>query len=250
PFSQIYDLPESAARAWDGNPGEAARAVAALGSPTGGEVALEEVPEIAPQSLSLNVSNSCNLSCSYCYASRGNFGGRQARAMTFETARGAIEQLLRGGDPTAPFTIGFLGGEPFVNRRLIHDVVRFARARAVERSLDVRYSVTTNGTLLESADLELVRSHPFAVTVSIDGDEFVHDGQRPESRPGHRSWSETIARVRPLLERPGRAKVAARATVTRFFLDVKRIFAGLRAQGFRDIGLSPLRHASPEAGPI
>jgi uncharacterized protein len=243
PFSQIYDLPGRAAAEWDSDPARAAEAIAGLTEPAEGDVALGEVPEPAPQSISLNVSNACNLSCSYCYASRGDFGGRQSEPMSATTARAAVDRLLDGGDPDAPFTVGFLGGEPFVNRRLIRDVVEYAARRAAARVLDVRFSVTTNGTLLEPDDLALLRMHSFAVTVSVDGDQAVHDRQRPESRPGRASWAETVRRVRPLLESPGRARIAARATVTRSALDPARLFRALVKLGFADIGLSPLRRA-------
>ena len=243
PFSQIYDLPPRAAAEWDADPARAARTIATLERPAIGDVALGEVPEPPPQSISLNVSSSCNLSCSYCYASRGNFKGLQPEPMSTDIARAAVDRLLDGGDRSAPFTVGFLGGEPFVNRRLIREVVEYSARRAASRGLDVRFSVTTNGTLLEADDIELLRSHSFAVTVSVDGDQAVHDRQRPESRPGHDSWAETVRRVTPLLDTPRRAKVAARSTVTRTAIDPARLFGALVEIGFHDIGLSPLRKA-------
>ena len=250
PFSQIYDLPGRSGVAWDSEPTQAAAAIAMLREAIDGEVALGETVTPAPQSISLNVSNACNLSCSYCYASRGNFDGLQARSMSLETARAAVDSLLANGDPSAPFTVGFLGGEPFVNRRLVHDVVDYASRCGTERRLDVRFSVTTNGTLLTEDDLELLRSRRFAVTVSIDGEELIHDQQRPDARPGHRSWSTTIAAVRPLLANPGLCQIAARTTVTRLCLDPARSFAALYAVGFRDIGFSPLRSAPSSSGAL
>src|ERR1700759_265260 len=87
-----------------------------LAEPTDGEAALEDLAEPQPQSISLNVSSSCNLTCGYCYAGRGSFGGAQPSPMDWPTARAAIDRLLADVDPSAPITIGFLGGEPFVNR--------------------------------------------------------------------------------------------------------------------------------------
>ena len=86
---------------------------------------------------------------------------------------------LAGADPARPITIGFLGGEPLRNRSLVHAVVALADRLAQQRHLDVRYSITTNGTLFTDADLELFRNHRFAVTVSVDGDAVAHDAQRP-----------------------------------------------------------------------
>ena len=132
-----------------------------------------------PQHLSLNVSASCNLACGYCYAGQGGFQGSQPAAMDFITARLAVDRLLAGVDRSRPATIGFIGGEPFVNRRLIRRVVDYASGAACRAGADLRFSVTTNGTLLNDSDCELLRRHRFAVTVSIDGSAEVHDAQRP-----------------------------------------------------------------------
>ncbi|MGH6908554.1 MAG: radical SAM protein [Phenylobacterium sp.] len=236
--SRLYDLPPGA-----GEPSSAL--LEALSGPHAGEDPLDEISQPNPQSLSLNVSNACNLACGYCYAGRGAFEGRQPRGMTFEVARAAVDQLLKGAEPTAPITIGFMGGEPFVNRRLIHQVVAYAQAAA--GGLDVRHSVTTNATLLTPEDLDLLRSVPFAVTVSLDGGQEVHDAQRPTAR-GEGSWERAVQAVRPLLMRPGQARVAARVTVTRDRLDLRAHFANLAAVGFTEIGFSPLRSAPDGAG--
>jgi uncharacterized protein len=132
-----------------------------------GEAPLDAIAEPAPQSISLNVSSSCNLACGYCYAARGAFGGKQAAPMDRRTAQDAVDRLVAVADPSHPMTIGFLGGEPFVNRNLVHHIVDYAAKLARARCLDIRFSVTTNATLLQADDLDLIRAHPFAVTVSL-----------------------------------------------------------------------------------
>ena len=194
----------------------------------------------APQSLSLNVSSSCNLSCGYCYADRGGFGGAQAQAMTFDVAKAAVERLIAGADPARPITIGFLGGEPLRNRGLVHAVVALADRLAEQRHLDVRYSITTNGTLVTDADIELFRSHRFAVTVSVDGDAVAHDAQRP-LRNGSGSFAQLARRVQPLLTDPGLAQVAARMTVRSGRFELKRRLDAVWSLGFAEAGVAPLR---------
>ena len=169
PYTRIFDL------AGDADIVSLGAAAEFLAEPADGEAPLDAIAEPAPQSISLNVSSSCNLSCGYCYAARGNFGGAQARPMDWPTALAAIDRLLDDADPNAPITVGFLGGEPFVNRRLIHRAVAYATSLAIRRGLDVRFSVTTNGTLLEPDDVVLLQTHPFAVTVSLDGPAGIHD---------------------------------------------------------------------------
>ena len=171
---------------------------------TGPRLHLGAVPPVAPQSISLNLTSACNLACSYCYAGRGSFGGAQTGSMTAAIAEAAVDRLLAGCDRRARATIGFLGGEPFLRRDLLAHVVAYASRRAATLGQPLVFSVTTNGTQLHPADLELLRTHPFAVTVSLDGGRAGprpappdagrrgqlgrHDGRRPPAarrpRPG------------------------------------------------------------------
>jgi uncharacterized protein len=246
PFTRIFDLPAAEAATLDSDSAALDRLVHSLAEPAPGEAALDLIVEPAPQSISLNVSSSCNLGCSYCYADRGSFGGRQATPMTWTAAQAAIDRLLAVAEPDHPITIGFLGGEPFVNRRMIHQAVDHASAEASRRGLDVRFSVTTNGTLLRPDDLALMRSHPFAVTVSLDGAAELNDTQRP-MRAGGPGWRRVVERIEGLLADPGQAKVAARATVTRLDLDVLGRLEALAAVGFPEVGVAPLRSTPDSA---
>jgi uncharacterized protein len=238
--SRIFDLPAEAAAVFDEGSGEAEALADALGRSTVTEEPLEAVSAPAPQSLSLNVSSSCNLTCSYCYAARGSFGGLQSEPMPWEVARAAIDRLLTVADPDAPITIGFLGGEPFVNRSLIHRAVEYAADAARLRRLDLRFSVTTNGTLIRAEDVALLRSHAFAVTVSIDGGVDVQNAQRPAAS-GTGSFALLCEGTEALLREPGRARLSARATVTRHRLQLADRFQAILALGFPEVGFSPLR---------
>jgi uncharacterized protein len=242
-YGRLYDLPRGTRL--DPLAAETVALLDSLSLPGPGEESLVGIHVPTPQSLSLNVSASCNLACTYCYAGQGGFGGRQAGAMEWETARGAVDRLIESADRERPITIGFLGGEPFLNRPLIHRIVHHAAARGRCEGLDVRFSVTTNGTLLREEDHRLLRAHPFAVTVSLDGNRDAHDRNRP-NRGGGSSWAAAMRGVHPLLEEPGFARIAARATVCRDDLDLAGLFDGLAEAGFKEIGLSPLR-VSPSA---
>jgi uncharacterized protein len=242
PYSRIFDIAN----------GEDLSAIDidALAAPDAHDDPLDQIDEPAPQSISLNVSSSCNLACHYCYASRGSFGGAQQASMSWPTAQAAIDRLVQGANPAAPITIGFLGGEPFVNRGLIHRAVAYAADLAPQRGLDIRYSVTTNGTLLEPEDVALLQRHLFAVTVSLDGTAGTHDQKRPRYATGRGSWADAVARIAPLLAAPGRARIAARVTVTRDHLDVAEALDALAGVGFPEVGFAPLRVGPPGSGAL
>jgi uncharacterized protein len=113
----------------------------------------------------------------------------------------------------------------------------------------VRFSVTTNGTLLRAADIRLLRDNPFAVTVSIDGGAAIQNARRPVARnAARRSFDLLRERVTPLLANPGQCKIAARATVAAAAgeLDLTERFTDILALGFEEVGLSPLRMTGRE----
>jgi uncharacterized protein len=233
--SRVFDLPDGFRAALDaGDEAAAAALETALARAPGG--ALDQPAAFAPQNISLNVSSSCNLGCGYCYAGRGGFAGAQHGPMSWQTARAAIDRLLATSLRSAPAVIGYIGGEPFVNRPLIHRATSYAAARGRALRQDVRFSVTTNGTLLRAEDRALMRQHPFAVTISLDGGREIHERQRPGSDFGRLERATA-----PLVARPGLAKVCARATVTRENFDLVGRFDAIRALGFEDIGFSPVR---------
>lgn len=194
--------------------------------------------------LSLNIAQSCNLSCDYCYADEGRFRGR-SRMMEPSVAIAAVSRFLNSTSADR-VTLGFIGGEPFLNRTALHAAVDCAIPIARARSLDVRFSITTNGTLLTDDDVVFLRKHRFAVSVSVDGSENINDAHR-RTRQQAGSFGQVGNSIRPLLEDPQECRVAARATITRDNLDVLDRLNHLEAMGFAEAGVSPLR-TSPVGG--
>jgi uncharacterized protein len=193
--------------------------------------------------VSLTVAQACNLACDYCYADEGRFHA-PPRLMSRDVAFRAVDDVVGNAAPGEQVTVGFMGGEPFLNREVVHDTVAYASRVAAHAGVAVGFSVTTNGTLLDDADVALVRGHRFAVTVSLDGGPGVHDRHRV-THSGAGTWHAALAALRPLLDDPGAARLSARATVTRDDLDVAARVAALTAAGFADVGVSPVR-SSPD----
>ena len=199
-----------------------------------------------PSAVSLNLVQSCNLSCGYCYADEGRFGG-PARTMPEQVALEAVDRLIASA-PGPRVTVGFIGGEPFLARDMLHRCVDYAETRGLSAGIKVGFSVTTNGTLLRGGDLDLLRRHRFAVTVSIDGGRAANDRHRRSGHAG--SFDQVMRAVAPLLADPGGARITARATVARDDLEVADRVAALSAAGFAEVGVSPVRTSPDPALPL
>ena len=235
--SRLYAVaPDLHARLLAGEP-DAERDLAAIAPAPIAPIAEPADDLSAPTALSLNLAQACNLSCAYCYADEGRFGG-DARLMPSEVALEAIDRLLAGSSGRR-VTVGFIGGEPFLNRDVLHGCVAHARSEAARLGVAVGFSVTTNATLLTPADLGLLRESGFAVSVSLDGGREANDRYR-RSRHGSAS-ARAMDAVGPLLRDPGSARVAARVTIPRDDLRVGERVEELVAAGFREVGVSPLR---------
>jgi uncharacterized protein len=208
---------------------------------------IDDKPLVPPplHALSLAIAQKCNMSCTYCYASEGSFGG-EPKNMPLDIALQAVETLVGSASPGARVNIAFLGGEPLVNRA----VLRAATERAVElgeaRGVNATFSITTNGTLLNESDGEFFEKHAFAVTVSLDGLKDAHDLNRRLKYKGG-SFDRIMARVQPLLGMQRRMQVSVRSTVTPGNLKLREGLDYFLDAGFHSVGFSPvLRSPSGE----
>lgn len=209
----------------------------------------DEPPAAPPiRALSLAVAQKCNLGCTYCYAQGGEFGG-PAASMDADTAGAAVDLLFADAATGERVNLAFLGGEPMLNRAVIHAATRRALRIAAERDIRVTFSITTNGTQLTPADGEFFEEHAFAVTVSLDGPRAVNDRQRP-MRSGRGSYDRVVERVTPLLAMQRRMQVSARVTVTPDNLDLLTTLEAFIALGFHSVGFSPLLRSPSGRGEL
>src|SRR5438067_7268612 len=191
----------------------------------------------------LNVTNQCNLSCTYCY----EYGedkivdtenGRQPKFMTEETARDSADFLLREAATVAHIT--FFGGETLLNFPVLVKTVDYARRRAAEAGKQVDFSLTTNATLLRPEIIEFIAENHIGVTISIDGPKEVQDKFRVFNN-GAGSYDLVAPKIRELLKRHRSRPIGARVTLTSANLDVKRIFRHLTEDiGFWEVGFAPV----------
>lgn len=207
---------------------------------SGKRVAIDGLPLVPPplQTLSLNLAQACNMSCDYCYADEGAFGAR-ARLMSLEVAHASVDRLLQDADGSRDVVIGFMGGEPLLNREVLHRVAPYARERAERRGVRVRFSITTNATLLQASDVQLFAEHQFQVAVSIDGDRARNNASR-RLRSGASAY-DCIMRSMHLFEQWGRPRhLSARMTISAGARDLSNQLEHVFALGFDSAGFAPV----------
>ncbi len=150
------------------------------------------------QQLILNVTEKCNFRCTYCVFGGSYEGqrGHSKKAMTWETARAAIDEFLANSDPAHERTVSFYGGEPLLNLSLIRRCV--AHAKAAPPGGKLVFSMTTNGSLLAGAAADFVAGENFLITVSLDGPSQLHDRHR-KTRSGRTTWKKVLSNLKAFL---------------------------------------------------
>jgi uncharacterized protein len=241
--SRIFDVDRELADAFDAalaapRTGALAELLAAHGLVQAPAIEAEAPRRFAVRALSLAIAQKCNLGCTYCYAQGGEFGAAP-KSMGLETARQSVDLLLGETAPGERANLAFLGGEPLVARDVLRETTRYAAERAAAAGIRLRFSITTNGTLLRDDDADFFERYGFAVTISIDGIGEAHDRLRP-TRGGRGSYERILARVGPLLERQRRMQVSARVTATPRNLALRETLETLLGIGFHSVGFSPM----------
>jgi uncharacterized protein len=191
----------------------------------------------------LNVTNQCNLACTYCY----EYGedkivdtehGRQSKFMSETTALESVEFLLRESGQVAHLT--FFGGETLLNFPVLKSTIAYARRRAAEEGKEIDFSLTTNATLLKPEIIEFLAEHRVGVTISIDGPRELQDKFRVFHN-GAGSYDVVAPKIKELLRVHRTRPIGARVTLTSDTLDITRIYRHLTEEiGFWEVGFAPV----------
>jgi uncharacterized protein len=205
---------------------------------------LDAPPEDFPlQSLVMNLTNQCNLSCQYCY----EFGEDKVatpegkpKFMDFETAKASVEFLLDSSKGRQSVHITFFGGETLMNFPLLKQVVTYAGERAAAEGRHIDFSLTTNATLLTPAIIEFLSDNQIGVTVSMDGPPDLQNKMRVFAN-GRGSYDIIAPRVKALIASHRTRPITARVTLTNGVTDVVRIYRHLKDEmGFHEVGFAPV----------
>lgn len=208
-----------------------------------------QLPEHFPlQTLVINVTNQCNLSCQYCY----EFGedkiatpeGKK-KFMDLATAKSSVEYLLAQSEGRRSVHITFFGGETLMNFPLLRSVVDYSREQAGRKGVSIDFSLTTNATLLTPYIIDFLAENRVGVTVSLDGPKEMNDKFRIFAN-GRGSYDIIEPKVRELLARHHTRPIAARVTMTSHAMDVFKIYRHLKHDlGFHEVGFAPVT-SSPD----
>ncbi len=203
--------------------------------------------------LVLNVTNKCNLSCTYCYeygedriADGPAEGGAKAPMMSPETACQSVEFLFRTSGTRKHLNITFFGGETLLNFKAIEAAAKRALELAGEQGRSVSFSLTTNATLLTDGLIKFLVAHRFGINVSIDGNIDDQDRHRT-FKSGQGSFDIIVPRIQKLIETnkaAGGRPIGARVTLTRGSASVRDIYNFLHGElGFAEVGFAPVTSA-------
>jgi uncharacterized protein len=196
------------------------------------------------KALCLHIAHDCNLACKYCFAEEGEYHGRRA-LMSFEVGKKALDFLVANSGNRVNLEVDFFGGEPLMNWQVVKDLVRYGRSLEEPHHKKFRFTLTTNGVLLNDEILEFVNKEMANVVLSIDGRKEVHDRMRPH-RGGQGSYDEVVPKYKKVAESRNQMNYYVRGTFTRNNLDFSEDVKHLADEGFEQISVEPVVAAETE----
>lgn len=199
--------------------------------------------ETVVKALCLHIAHDCNLACKYCFAEEGEYHGRRA-LMSFEVGKKALDFLVKNSGNRVNLEVDFFGGEPLMNWQVVKDLVAYGRSLEEPYHKKFRFTLTTNGILLNDEILEFANREMANIVLSIDGRKEINDLMRPH-RGGQGSYDTIVPKFLKVAESRNQMNYYVRGTFTRNNLDFSRDVAHLADLGFQQISVEPVV-AAPE----
>lgn len=195
------------------------------------------------KALCLHIAHDCNLACKYCFAEEGEYHGRRA-LMSLEVGKKALDFLVANSGSRINLEVDFFGGEPLMNWQVVKELVEYGRSLEEPNNKKFRFTLTTNGVLLNDEILEFANREMANIVLSIDGRKEIHDKMRP-FRGGQGSYDLIVPKFQKVAESRGQERYYVRGTFTRNNLDFSRDVLHLADLGFKQISVEPVV-AGPE----
>ena len=190
------------------------------------------------KALCLHIAHDCNLACKYCFAEEGEYHGRRA-LMSYETGKKALDFLIESSGNRRNLEVDFFGGEPLMNWQVVKDLVAYGRSKEKIHDKHFRFTLTTNGVLLNDEVQEFVNREMDNVVLSLDGRKEVNDRMRP-FRSGKGSYDLIVPKFRKLAESRNQEKYYIRGTFTRDNLDFSKDILHFADLGFKQMSIEPV----------
>lgn len=195
------------------------------------------------KALCLHIAHDCNLACKYCFAEEGEYHGRRA-LMSLEVGKKALDFLIANSGNRRNLEVDFFGGEPLMNWEVVKELVRYGRSKEAEYGKNFRFTLTTNGVLLNDEIMEFCNKEMSNVVLSLDGRKEINDLMRP-SRNGKGSYDIIVPKFQKFAESRNQTNYYVRGTFTRNNLDFSKDVIHYADLGFRQMSMEPVV-ASPE----
>ena len=190
------------------------------------------------KALCLHVTHDCNLACRYCFAEEGEYHGQRA-LMSFEVGKQALDFLIEHSGNRTNLEVDFFGGEPLMNWDVVKQLVEYGRSREAETGKRFRFTVTTNGVLLNDEMMDFINREMHNVVLSIDGRKQVNDFMRP-FRSGKGSYDLILPKFKKMAESRNQQQYYVRGTYTHHNLDFSEDVLHLADEGFEQISVEPV----------
>lgn len=194
------------------------------------------------KALCLHVAHTCNLNCSYCFASQGKYHGDRA-VMSFEVAKRAMDFLVEHSGKRRNLEVDFFGGEPLMNFDVVKQVVAYARSIEKKYNKNFRFTLTTNGMLIDDDVIAFANKEMSNVVLSLDGRKEVHDRFRVDYA-GKGSWEQIVPKFQKLVEARGNKNYYMRGTFTHANPDFLQDIQQMLDLGFTELSMEPVVCAS------
>lgn len=190
------------------------------------------------KALCLHVAHTCNLNCSYCFASQGKYHGDRA-LMSFEVGKRAIDFLVENSGTRTNLEVDFFGGEPLMNWDVVKEIVLYARSIEKEKHKNFRFTLTTNGMLIDDEVIEFSNKEMSNVVLSLDGRKEIHDRLRVDYK-GEGSYDRIVPKFQKLVEARGGKNYYMRGTFTHANPDFTKDVFHMADLGFTELSMEPV----------
>ena len=190
------------------------------------------------KALCLHVAHTCNLNCSYCFASQGKYHGDRA-LMSFEVGKQALDFLMDHSGSRTNLEVDFFGGEPLMNWDVVKQLVEYARSVEKERGKNFRFTLTTNGMLIDDDVIDFANREMSNVVLSLDGRKEIHDRLRVDYA-GNGSYERIVPKFQKLVEARGNKNYYMRGTFTHANPDFTKDLFHMADLGFTELSMEPV----------